>query len=198
MSSSNDIFRLILFVGISILLPIGIYHRLKAHVKGEKLDRRREGLLILITLRPLGLLAWGGLVAFVITPESMAWASVPLSDWVRWLGVGIAVMGAALLIWTFRTLGGNLTDTVVTRANHTLVTNGPYVWVRHPFYCAAALTILGGSLITANWFLFAIGLIVLRLIVMRTRTEEEHLLARFGEKYREYKKRTGRFLPRIN
>lgn len=36
------------------------------------------------------------------------------------------VLGGGLLIWTLRTLGANLTDTVITRKEHTLVTSGPY------------------------------------------------------------------------
>jgi protein-S-isoprenylcysteine O-methyltransferase Ste14 len=35
------------------------------------------------------------------------------------------------------------------------------------------------------------------LIVIRTRREEERLLARFGDEYRKYTERTGRFLPGI-
>jgi protein-S-isoprenylcysteine O-methyltransferase Ste14 len=35
------------------------------------------------------------------------------------------------------------------------------------------------------------------LIVVRTTREEEKLVARFGESYRAYMARTGRFLPKI-
>jgi protein-S-isoprenylcysteine O-methyltransferase Ste14 len=41
------------------------------------------------------------------------------------------------------------------------------------------------------------GCAVVALLVVRTRTEEEKLLARFGEDYRAYIQQTGRFLPRI-
>ena len=67
-----------------------------------------------------------GLVAFLIDPSWMAWASFQLPNWARWCGVGLAGGAGALLIWTFRSLGHNLTDTVVTRRNATLVTHGPY------------------------------------------------------------------------
>jgi protein-S-isoprenylcysteine O-methyltransferase Ste14 len=53
------------------------------------------------------------------------------------------------------------------------------------------------SLIAANWFLFVIGSAVYCLLIIRTRTEEENLMARFGSRYRTYMERTGRFLPRI-
>ena len=45
----------------------------------------------------------------------------------------------------------NLTDTVVTRKEHTLVTSGPYRWVRHPFYSAFGLAVLANSVTAANF-----------------------------------------------
>jgi protein-S-isoprenylcysteine O-methyltransferase Ste14 len=86
---------------------------------------------------------------------------------------------------------------VVTRREHTLVTDGPYRWVRHPFYDAVGLSVLANSLVAANWFLFLTGGLLFLLLIVRTRTEEERLLARFGDSYRAYMKRTGRFLPRV-
>jgi len=38
---------------------------------------------------------------------------------------------------------------------------------------------------------------VFLLLVIRTRIEEEKLVARFGQGYRDYMDRTGRFLPRL-
>ena len=66
-----------------------------------------------------------GLLTFVASPSQMAWSSVPLPWWLRWVGVGVGIVAASLLIWTLRSLGTNLTDTVVTRQHHTLVTSGP-------------------------------------------------------------------------
>jgi protein-S-isoprenylcysteine O-methyltransferase Ste14 len=107
------------------------------------------------------------------------------------------VIAGALLIWTLRNLGRNLTDTVVTRRAHTLVCSGPYRWVRHPFYDAVALCILANAITAANWFLFLTGGLVVVLLIVRTRKEEENLLLRFGDSYRAYVERTGRFLPKI-
>ena len=137
-----------------------------------------------------------GLVVYMIDPSWMAWSSAPLLIWLRWLGVVIGIIAGLLLIVTFRTLGKNLTDTVVTRAEHVLVTSGPYRWVRHPFYVAFLLAVTANSLVTANWFLALTGGIAFGLIVLRTRTEEDHLLARFGEEYLKYMERTGRFFPK--
>jgi len=193
--SDDQVFRLILLTGFVLFMPIGIYHRLKAHT-GEKLDRRQEGLFILITLRLGGLAGMAGLIAYLIHPPSMAWAAVPLPIWLRWTGVGLALLASGLLVWMFRTLGRNLTDTVVTRKQHALVTTGPYRLVRHPLYSSAALAITGNSLVMANWFIFGTGCLMLVLLAIRTRKEEENLIARFGNDYRDYMQRTGRFVPR--
>ena len=127
----------------------------------------------------------------------MAWSSVPLPAWLRWTGVGLCACSGGLVFWTFRRLGKNLTDTVVTRREHTLVTNGPYRWVRHPFYVSGGLFAVGTSFVAANWFLFVSGVLFICLIVIRTRIEEENLLTRFGESYPAYMERTGRFIPRL-
>jgi len=194
--SDDQLFRLILLAGFVIFMPVGIYHRLKSRT-GEKLDRRQEGLFIMITLRLVGLAGVAGLIAYLINSAWMAWAAVPLPVWLRWTGVGLALIAGLLLVWMFRTLGRNLTDTVVTRKQHTLVTTGPYRWVRHPLYSSAALVILGHSLVAANWFFFVAGSLMFLLLVIRTRKEEQNLIARFGADYRNYMQRTGRFVPRL-
>jgi len=190
-------FRFILILGFAVIVPIGAYHRIKSQATGEKLDRRQEGIFILVTLRPIGIASMIGLVTYMINPALMVWSSVALPNWLRWAGVVLGITGVLLLVVTFRTLGKNLTDTVVTRAEHTLVMRGPYRWVRHPFYLATALAVVPNSLVTANWFLALTGGIGLGLLVLRTRIEEEKLIERFGEDYNEYMKRTGRFLPRL-
>ena len=194
----DNIFRMILIVGFAVVFPVGMYHRLKAHlVSKEKLDRRAEGIFILATLRPIALVAMAGLVAYVINPAWMSWSAVRLPMWLRWVGVGVGVTAAALMIIVFRTLGTNITDTVVTRARHTLVTGGPYRWVRHPFYVAGALAVVANSLVTANWFLALTSVVMIALLMIRTKVEEQKLIERFGDAYKTYMERTGRFIPRL-
>src|SRR5262245_59947236 len=164
--------RVILFLVLLVLLPIGIYHRLKSQATRETLDRRQEGLFTLATLRPIGALFWIGMIAWMIDPGWMDWSAVSLPAWLRWTGVGVIAMACGLLVWTFRSVGINLTDTVVTRQKHTLVIKGPYSWIRHPWYASAALLMVAISLIAANWFLLVTGVVIFCLLMIRTRTEE--------------------------
>ena len=195
MVNDDQTFALVLRVGWLTLLPIIAFHRIRSQMTGEKLDRRQEGALILLTLRPAGIAHMVGVVTYMVDPSRMAWSSMPLPLWLRWAGVAVGAASGALLTWTLMNLGKNLTDTVVTRKAHTLVTAGPYRWVRHPFYDAVALAVLANSLVAANWFLLATGALLMTMMVIRTRREEEHLLARFGDDYRSYMNRTGRFVP---
>ncbi len=194
--SDGQLFRLILLAGFALIVPFGIWHRLKSRT-GEKLDRLQEGLFILITLRLAGLSGMIAVILYLIDPHLMAWASIPLPLMLRWSGVGLGVIAALLLIWTFRALGPNLTDTVVTRKTHTLVTTGPYRWVRHPFYLSVLLSAISFSLVAANWFIFICGCLAVLLQLLRSRKEEENLIARFGDNYRKYQAQTGRLLPRF-
>jgi protein-S-isoprenylcysteine O-methyltransferase Ste14 len=196
--TDESVFRSIAITSIILTLPIGLYHRIRSQATREKLARKEEGIFILIGLRLCGLLALIALVAYLINPSWIGWASVALPTWLRWIGALLAVLRVPLLLfWTFHSLGKNLTDTVVTRREHTLVTHGPYRWVRHPFYDVVLLGVVAMSLLTANWLLALFGLTAFAMIVVRTRIEEEKLIERFGDEYRAYMARTGRFLPRL-
>ena len=193
----DDTFRPFVIAGFVIIIGLAIPFRYKSQSTGEKLDRTQEGLPMMIGLRVAGLVVWAAAIAFMINPASVAQWSMPLPAWARWTGVGMAAITIPLLLWTLRSLGPNLTDTVVTRRDHHLITRGPYRWVRHPFYDCMALFTGSMALMSANWFVLAGGVVVFTLLAIRSRTEEDKLLERFGEPYRAYRAATGRFLPRL-
>ena len=97
---SHDLaFRVVFFVDLLLLIPLMMFHRLKAHTS-EKLDRRQEGLFILATLRPLGFVFFAGAGTCLVNPARMAWSSVPLPMWLRWSGASVFALSWALLFWT--------------------------------------------------------------------------------------------------
>jgi protein-S-isoprenylcysteine O-methyltransferase Ste14 len=194
----DETFRPFVVAGFFIIVLIVLPYRLRSQATREKLDRTQEGVLMMIAIRLVGLILWLSVFTFMITPSRMAWASTPLPESLRWTGVFLGVLAAIAELWTLRSLGPNLTDTVVTRQAHTLVTRGPYRWVRHPFYDCMVLFVISVALMMANWFVLAAGVVTFVLLAARSRTEEQKLLDRFGEPYRAYRAATGRFLPKLN
>ena len=98
----------------------------------------------------------------------------------------------------FISLGPNLTDTVVTRRDAHFVDHGPYRYVRNPMYLG--ILIVGASLGLAlgTWLVPLAATVMFLILARRTRIEESYLIARFGDQYRSYMTRVGRFFPRLN
>ncbi len=190
-------FRVITIVVFLALVVIGVYHRVRAARSGEKISRREEGLPIMSLLRLFGFSAWIGLLIYMVNPRWMAWSTLSIPSWLPWVGAGLGIIALPLMYWMFSSLGKNVTDTVAIRKEHSLVTHGPYHWVRHPMYSSGFLLFFGFSLLTANWFIGVTAILGLIPLVVRTATEETKLIEEFGDEYCEYMKGTGRFLPRL-
>jgi protein-S-isoprenylcysteine O-methyltransferase Ste14 len=186
-----------LFAVLSIpLASFALFHRLRAGT-GEPLDRRQEGLPILIGLRLTGIVMFAIFGYWFLAPHKIAFASLNLPGWARWSGFILGAMMVPWYVWVFRTLGRNITDTVVTRKRHELVVSGPYRWVRHPLYAGLPPWALSLGLLMANWLLWPLAAAGFLLLALRTPIEERHLIARFGGAYLDYMRRTPRYVPRL-
>ena len=176
---------------------IGIPHRLRADRAGGTVSRRTDPrwfwILMILAGPPLAL----GCIAFLIQPRWLDFARVDFPPWLRVLGVPAALAGLALFLWMFRHLGLNVTATSMPRTQATLVTTGPYRWIRHPMYSTALILVAAVTLLTANAVVAASGLAMFALLAARSRIEERRLVDKFGDGYRSYQSRTGRFLPRL-
>jgi len=194
--SPDELWLRVSFVAwASTLTSIGIFFRIRAQTD-EALDRVKEGWLLLLGIRLSTLLAILLLFCWVFAPGMFSWAVMPLGIAIRWLGLGIAIASLLLKAWTFATLGRNLTDTVVTRRDHSLVRSGPYRFVRHPSYSSFALDNVGLSLVTAWWPIMVDGVVVLIMQIARTKREECFLIKAFGDEYQTYRREVGAFIPR--
>jgi protein-S-isoprenylcysteine O-methyltransferase Ste14 len=191
-------FRIAAALILSSALGISIWFRLKAdRESGEKVSWKDEGLPMILALRLGGLLLWFSTLAYLINPAWMAWASAGLPDPVRWAGLGLGAVCIGLIYWLFSSIGTGISPTVATRREHQLVTHGPYRWVRHPLYPVATAMFIAFATIADNWFIAVLAIFALILLAARVPNEEAHLIEKFGDEYRQYIKRTGRFLPRL-
>jgi protein-S-isoprenylcysteine O-methyltransferase Ste14 len=188
--------RLILIVLGVIFVVTGGYYRLQSARSGEQLDRSKEGWLILIAVRLLGLLTVLVTVVWLWKPAWFEWTSFSVAVEVRWIGVAGFACAIVWLLWMFHSLGRNLTDTVVTRRDAYFVDYGPYRFVRNPMYTGILILGISLGLALGTWLLPLAASFVFALLAVRTRTEEKYLIERFGDQYREYMERVGRFLPK--
>ncbi len=158
-----------------------------------------EGRMNTVLRMVAGLAGIAALWTYLIWPEWILWASVPLPDWLRWTGVAAAVPGIAALAWVHHELGRNFAATLHVRTEgHTLVTSGPYRWVRNPMYASLYLILISFFLVSANWL---IGLMwfggFTALMISRVPKEEALMREKFGDQYQAWAAHTGRFLPRF-
>lgn len=77
-----------------------------------------------------------------------------------------------------------------------LITQGVYSFIRHPFYTATPIILAGTALAVRKPWGLAMIPVVIGLLYWKSSYEETLLALRFPE-YLEYKKKTGRFLPRL-
>lgn len=193
---SETPFRVGVAIVMFLTMAVTAYYRLQAASSGERISHKEEGCLFASVLRLCGAVLWISTFAYLVAPQSVEWAAAPLPTWLRWCGAISGAICSMLMYWTLASLGKNLTDTVVTRATATLVTRGPYRFVRHPFYLIVAILMASVTVTSANWLIGVSSLAVIGLLVVRTSKEEQMLIARFGEPYRDYMEKTGRFFPR--
>lgn len=196
--TDESTFQIISILLFAIGMPIAAYHRIQSIKGGEKLSRVDEGKILIMLRFVLVIPPFVAVLLYMIHPPLMSWSSVAIPPFLRWIGVGVGTINIPFLYWTLHSLGKNLTDTVVTRKEHTLITHGPYRWIRHPFYACFFLGwVIGIPLLSANWFIGLMAFLIFIVIgVIRVRIEEAKLMERFGDEYRQYRERTGKFLPK--
>ena len=194
----ETIFRIILpILIITFAVHRGYYVKNHSQPENVTLKKRQEGIASKVS-GVLGLIGFISVITFVINPSWLAFASLSFPVWPRWAGVALALAGFALLQWAQVTLGKSWSDTPRMMKEQTLITSGPYQFIRHPIYTAFILILGSMLLISANWL---IGLAWIGMTIMeaasRVDFEESLMLEYFGDQYREYIKKTGRLLPRL-
>lgn len=105
------------------------------------------------------------------------------------IGYSIALFGIALVTAGWR-------EVYRARKEHRLATQGPYAFMRHPQYTGFFLVMFGEGVV--HWptvFSLAAFPIVVIAYSLLARKEEREMAARFGDEYREYRRRVPMFLP---
>jgi protein-S-isoprenylcysteine O-methyltransferase Ste14 len=201
-SVDNELlFRIVLAVkSVAYIVPRFYYRRqaVRANPSGEtELRNVRESKLRLALMGVSGLGANLLTLLWIIHPAWLSWSRLPLPDWLRWIGFVVGAIAVWLGYLAHRTLGINYTATLKRIEGQRFVVQGVYRWVRHPMYTSFFAVLAADFLLTANWLIGLLGVVYSLVIVERVGREERILLESFGEEYRQYMQRTGRFFPRL-
>jgi protein-S-isoprenylcysteine O-methyltransferase Ste14 len=103
--------------------------------------------------------------------------------------------GIAFTVWARLTLGSNWSGVITLKEDHTLVRRGPYHIVRHPIYTGLLLALLGSALERGRVGSL-LGVVVCGFgLWLKSRTEEQFMVQRFGEQYVRYRREVKALVP---
>ncbi len=119
-----------------------------------------------------------------------------LPEIIKYPGLLIFLNGGLVSLISMIQLNRNLTAFPTPKENAFLYTGGIYSLARHPIYTGVILIFLGLTFYSLSVYKFLItsGLVI--LFYFKSEYEEEQLKKKYKE-YEEYKKKTGRFFPRL-
>ena len=199
--STEDKVLHILFSGLYLLFLFERgYFQTKAMLMSGEVDKFKESKQKMATMILVFIVAqiWVlGSFVYILKPESMNWSHMVVPLWARWIGLILTVTGMVLEFSTQIYLGRNYSTTLHIAAEQTLITAGPYQYMRHPMYTALITVGIGLGLLSSCWYFLLPFLATMIVVAFRIQKEENAMIEKFGESYLKYSQETGRFLPRI-
>jgi len=167
------------------LFELGLRVREHLQGRGSATRDRATRALIAVTI--------GAAIVLATVTASPATAGV-------YPAAGLIVMwlGLAVRVWAIAALGRAFRTTVEVDAGQTVVSTGPYRWVRHPSYSGLLLIVTGCGLASGHWLALTVCVVLpLLALVRRIHVEEAEMVSVLGDRYRAYQARTKRLIPGV-
>lgn len=148
------------------------------------------------------IVAWNVLPAVALRKDEPPWGpfaagfETPLLA-VRW-GSGLVVLACLLLtMYCWYLMGRNWSVAIVKKdEDQELVTTGLFGVARHPIYALSALMIAATAVTCASLPMAGVAAVHIALLNVKAKREEAALIDVFGQQYRDYAQRTGRFVSK--
>ena len=118
-----------------------------------------------------------------------------LSDYVS-LYIRLVMLGLLLVAAVYLIRSGHVVVQHGQRPSG-IVSSGAFRYIRHPLYLGSIMFYLGLSISTASLFSFVLVILIFFFYNYIASYEEKLLEDRLSEEYRNYKKRTGKWVPMI-
>jgi protein-S-isoprenylcysteine O-methyltransferase Ste14 len=171
------------------LVEVGV--RVRERVQGKGRTARDRGTRVLIAIS-LGAAIVAALGARSAAPE------LRMPALLRMAGVVVMSLGLALRIWAIASLGSSFRSTVEVEPGQSVVSSGPFRWIRHPSYAGLLLILAGLGAALGNWLSFAACVALpLPAIVWRIHVEEAELGRVLGPAYGTYQSGRARLIPGV-
>jgi protein-S-isoprenylcysteine O-methyltransferase Ste14 len=113
------------------------------------------------------------------------------------LGITLLTLGYTATLWCYAAMGKAWRMGIDHKEQTQLVTQGPYKFIRHPIYAFQVLMLAGSTLLLPSALSLATLALHLTCVAFKVADEESHLAKLHGPAYLQYKKQTGRLLPRL-
>jgi protein-S-isoprenylcysteine O-methyltransferase Ste14 len=117
------------------------------------------------------------------------------SPWIACPAVVIAFACLWLSQICWRTMGKNWRMGIDPVERTSLVSEGPYAYVRHPIYALSQAMMLATVIAIPSPLMIAAGAFHIALLQWEARREESHMTTVHGQTYLDYCARVRRFLP---
>ena len=190
----NFIILMVSFFIMSYTYLISIQPAKRAEMRGEKAWKECK------TYRSIG-----GLFEMVSTINLILWIWYPLPIVGEWkindniwvgiiIGLAILIPGLILVIKGVKDAGSE----TLSPSKDTIMYGGIYNYIRHPQSLGEFPMFVAISFMLNSWFLVILSAVfIIAYIPIMMHFEENDLTRRFGDKYIEYKERTGAFIPKL-
>ncbi len=188
---------------INIIVGLNVVATFGAHYSGTKRDFRskvgaaKEKPKSYLQSWPvyLSTLTLIGIILGIFQTGTLEY--LPSYQPVRIIGLFFFLIFSWIQVLCVKTLAESYSQEVLIHKDHILVTGGIFRFVRHPQYLSQMLMDLGAAAALLSYVVLPIALIEIPFLVMRAVMEEKLLEKHFKDDYKEYKKKSGFFIPFI-
>lgn len=181
------VFVFLLWALSELLGPVRWSHAKQG--KGKRRDRRSLF---------LGVVSGGAGVIFALaSPFLLPAASIPQASFF-FVGMACVALGVGWRWYAILTLGRYFTAEVIIQERQTVVSSGPYHYVRHPSYTGVLVIVAGLGLLIGNWASVLVIVAGLFFPLLYRMSIEEYEMSEAFEEYAQYMRRTRwRLIPYI-
>lgn len=140
-------------------------------------------------------------------PSEQPWyvttkAAIDAISWPIWFPLAImaslvVVICLSLTIICWRKMGKSWRIGIDRAEKLDLVSSGPYRFVRHPIYALRILLDVCALIAIPTLFMAVVSTVDILMLAIEARREEGYMEATHGSVYADYKRRVGRFVPRM-